>query len=108
ELGTDRDVDGPAMLAEQLLALIAEECSVRPTILVVDDLQWADRASIALLGRLASSIRQLPLLLVGVMRPVPQRDDLSAVRRMAGEAVRLRLAGLAQAEVAELVAHLAG
>ena len=108
EIGTDRDVDGPSMLAEQLLALIAEECAVRPTILVIDDLQWADRASIGLLGRLAGSARQLPLLLVGVMRPVPQRDDLSTLRRMAGDAVRLRLAGLAKDEAAELVECLAG
>jgi tetratricopeptide (TPR) repeat protein len=108
EIGTDRDVDGPSLLAEQLLALIAEECAVRPTILVIDDLQWADRASIGLLGRLAGSARQLPLLLVGVLRPVPQRDDLSTLRRMAGDAVRLRLAGLAQDEAAELVECLAG
>jgi tetratricopeptide (TPR) repeat protein len=108
EISTDRDMDGPSMLAEQLLALIAEECSVRPTILVVDDLQWADRASIGLLGRLAGLVGQLPLLLVGVMRPVPQRDDLSTLRRMAGDAVRLRLAGLGQEEAADLVECLAG
>jgi tetratricopeptide (TPR) repeat protein len=108
EVSTDRGMDGPAMLAEQVLALIAEECTVRPTILVVDDLQWADQASISLLARLAGSVRQLPLLLVGAMRPVPQRDDLAMLRRMAGIAVRLRLAGLAKAAVAELVESLAG
>jgi hypothetical protein len=107
EATTDRGMDGPAVLAEQLLALIAEECAARPTILVVDDLQWADRASIRLLARLAASARDLPLLLAGMMRPVPQRDDLLALRR-AGEASRLRLGGLAEAAVAELVASHAG
>jgi tetratricopeptide (TPR) repeat protein len=108
EITTDRGTDGPAMLAEQLLALIAEECAVQPTILVIDDLQWADQASIRVLARLAGSVRQLSLLLIGVMRPVPQRDDLAALRRMAGDAVRLPLAGLTKAEAAELVECLAG
>ncbi|MCW2892935.1 MAG: LuxR family transcriptional regulator fused with ATPase domain [Actinomycetia bacterium] len=108
EISTDRGMDGPAMLAEQLLALMTQECAVQPTILVIDDLQWADQASIRLLARLAGSVRQLPLLLVGMMRPVPQRDDLLALRRMAGDAVLLRLAGLTGAEAAELVECLAG
>ena len=77
-------MDVSAALAEQLLALIAEQCAMQPTILVVDDLQWADQASIALWGRLARSVQQVPLLLVGMMRPVPQRDDLLAMRRAAG------------------------
>ena len=103
----DRGTDATAALAEQLLALVAEECGVRPTILVVDDLQWADQASVALWGRLARSARQAPLLLVGTMRPVPQREDLLALRRAAGEA-RMQLAGLTEAAAAELVAALVG
>src|SRR5579864_8032288 len=38
EVSTDRGADVPAVLAEQLLALVAEECAVRPTILVIADL----------------------------------------------------------------------
>src|SRR5215475_13771386 len=108
EVASDPGADGSAALAEQLLALIAEQCAVQPTILVIDDLQWADQASITLWGRLARSVRQLPLLLVGMMRPVPQRDDLLVLRRAVGDAARLRLTGLAEAAVAELVAALAG
>ena len=84
ELTADRGTDVSAALAEQLLALIAEQCAVMPTIVVIDDLQWADQASITLWGRLAKSVRQVPLLLVGMMRPVPQRDDLLALRRAVG------------------------
>jgi predicted ATPase len=61
-----------------------------------------------LLARLAGSVRQLPLFLVGVMRPVPHRDDLKALRRMAGDAVRLQLVGLPEAAVAELIESLTG
>ncbi len=108
EVAADRGTDVPAVLAEQLLALVTEQCAVRPTILVVDDLQWADQASVALWGRLAKAAQRVPLLLVGMMRPVPQRDDLLALRRVAGEAARLQLTGLTGDAVADLVAALAG
>ena len=108
EVTADPGTDVSTALTEQLLALIAEQCAVQPTILVVDDLQWADQASITLWGRLTRSVRQVPLLLVGMMRPVPQRHDLLALRRAVGEAARLQLTGLAKAAVAELVAALVG
>ena len=108
EIAADPGTDVSAALAEQLLALIAEQCAIQSTILVIDDLQWADQASIQLWGRLARSVRQVPLLLIGMMRPVPQRDDLPALRRAVGDAARLRLTGLTEAAVAELVAALAG
>jgi DNA-binding CsgD family transcriptional regulator len=108
EVTADRGTDVPAVLAEQLLALVTEQCAARPAILVIDDLQWADQASIALWGRLARSARQVPLLLVGIMRPAPQRDDLLALRRVAVDAARLQLTGLTGAAAADLVATLAG
>jgi DNA-binding CsgD family transcriptional regulator len=108
EIAADRGADVSAALAEQLLALVAEQYAMRPTILVIDDLQWADQASITLWGRLARSAPQVPLLLVGMMRPVPHRDDLLALRRVAGDAARLQLTGLTGAAVADLVADLAG
>jgi tetratricopeptide (TPR) repeat protein len=107
EVAAGRGTDVPAVLAEQLLALVTEQCAVQPVILVVDDLQWADQASITLWGRLAKSARQMPLLLAGMMRPVPQREDLLALRRVASDAARLKLAGLTEAAVADLVAALA-
>jgi DNA-binding CsgD family transcriptional regulator len=108
EVTADRGADVSAALAEQLLALITEQCAVRPTILVIDDLQWADQASITLWRRLAKLAQQVPLLLIGTMRPVPKRDDLLALRRAVGDAARLQLTGLTEEAVAELVAALAG
>jgi DNA-binding CsgD family transcriptional regulator len=108
EVAADRGTDVPAVLAEQLLALVAEQCAVQPTILVVDDLQWADQASVILWGRLARSARQVPLLLVGMMRPAPQRDDLLSLRRVVDDEARLQLTGLTEPAVADLVADLAG
>ncbi len=50
----------------------------------------------------------MPLLLIGMMRPAPQRDDLLALRRVVGDDGRIQLTGLTSAAVAELVADLAG
>jgi DNA-binding CsgD family transcriptional regulator len=108
ELAADRGADVSAALAEQLLALITEECTAQPAILVVDDLQWADQASVTLWARLARSAHRMPLLLAGMMRPVPRREDLLALRRAAGEGARLRLARLPDEAVAELITVLAG
>ena len=108
EVGADRGTDVPAVLAEQLLALVAEQCAIRPTILVIEDMQWADTASVTLWARLAKAARQMPLLLAGTMRPVPQRDDLLALRRVVDDAARIQLTGLTGVAVAELVAALAG
>src|SRR3984957_2749399 len=100
ELAADRGTDVTAALAEQLLALVTEQCAVLPTVLVIDDLQWADPASVALWSRLARLVSQLPLLLIGTMRPVPQRDDLLALRRAAGSEGRIQLTGLSERAVA--------
>ena len=106
ELASGHGEDMAAALAEQLLALTEELCAIRPVILVVDDLQWADRASVTLWERLARSARHLPLLLVGIMRPVPQREDLLALRHMTG-LTRFRLDGLTEEAVTCLVEDLA-
>src|SRR5690242_212857 len=108
EVTTDRGADMSAVLTEQLLVLVAEQCAARPVMLVVDDLQWADPASLALWGRLARSARQAPLLLVGMTRPALRRPSLLALRRAAGDGTRLALEGLAGPAVADLVAALAG
>jgi DNA-binding CsgD family transcriptional regulator len=108
EVTTGRGTDVPAVLAEQLLALVAEQCAVRPTVLIIDDLQWADPASITLWGRLARSARQVPLLLIGMTRPVPHRDDVLALRRMVDDTARLQLTGLTGTAVTDLLAALAG
>src|ERR1700735_582426 len=108
ELAADPGADVSAALAEQLLALVTEQSAASPTILVIDDLQWADQATITLWGRLARLGPQVPLMLVGMMRPVPQRDELLALRRAVPDAVHLSLPGLSEAAVAELVAALAG
>jgi DNA-binding CsgD family transcriptional regulator len=108
EAVTDRGADVPALLAEQLIALTIDETATRPVVLVIDDLHWADPASVRLWGRLARTAHQVPLLLIGVTRPVPQRDDLLALRRAVEDGHRVQLGSLSQPAVAELVRTLTG
>ncbi len=107
ERPSGRGEDTTVALAEQLLALADELCAARPTVLVIDDLQWADQASVGLWERLARSARHRPLLLIGMMRPVPQREDLLALRHTP-ELARLQLEGLTDPAVTDLVTALAG
>jgi DNA-binding CsgD family transcriptional regulator len=108
EVATDRGADVPATLAEQLIALTIDETSARPVVLVIDDLQWADSASIKLWGRLARIARQVPLMLIALTRPIAQREDLLALRRAVDEFARVQLLALHESAVAELVSSLAG
>jgi tetratricopeptide (TPR) repeat protein len=108
ELTAGSGVDLPVGVAEHLVALVEELCAQAPTVLVVDDLQWADQATLAVWGRLARSAADLPLLLVGITRPVPNQDDLTALREAVPPPDELRLEPLPEPAVVELVAALAG
>ena len=97
--------DPVAAAAELLLILVDRLCAVGPVVLAVDDVQWADETSLAVWGRLARAVRQLPLLLVAAARPVPQREQVDRLRRgLAGtDAVVLALAPLDSKHVSALV-----
>jgi DNA-binding CsgD family transcriptional regulator len=101
-------VDLVATAAERLLARVDDLCAAAPVLLVVDDLQWADPATVMTLGRLARSARQLPLLLVGIARPVPRREDLAVLRRVLEPAGQLCLESLSGDEVAEFLSRAVG
>ncbi len=87
-------IDRVAAAVEQLVALFDEVCRSAPVVLVVDDLQWADDATVMTWARLARTAAQRRLLLVGTARPVPQRDDLGALRRLVARESLLQLHGL--------------
>lgn len=101
-------IDLVAAAAEQLLALVDELCAQAPTMLVVDDIQWADPPTVVTLGRLARAVHQLPLLLVCINRPVPKRADLAALRRAVEPGALVQVDGLTEDEVGALVAGLVG
>ncbi|HEY4017479.1 MAG TPA: SARP family transcriptional regulator, partial [Pseudonocardiaceae bacterium] len=64
----------------QLLAIVEERCARGPMVLVVDDLQWADEATILLWHRLSVATLQEPLLLIASSRPATGRKDVARLR----------------------------
>ncbi|GIF73907.1 ATP-binding protein [Asanoa siamensis] len=107
DMGVGNRVDVIPAAAEQLLALIDNLCAAAPTMLVVDDLQWADPATVLTIARLVRCLDQLPLLIVGLTRTIPRRDDVVALRR-AIEPEVVRLENLDGTEVQEFVGELVG
>jgi DNA-binding NarL/FixJ family response regulator len=88
ELTTPTVVDPVNTAAERMLGIVDRLCATAPLVLVAEDLHWADQPSLGLWSRLAHSIDQIPLLLVGSCRPVPHRPALErlgvAVERLDG------------------------
>ncbi len=76
-----------------------------PTVLVFEDLHWADEAMLAFLEQLADLAEGVPLLLVGTTRPeLYERHPDYAIRLR--NAKRISLAPLSQDEIARLVSAL--
>lgn len=98
-----------AAAAEMLVALVDELCTAAPVVIVIDDLHWADEASMVVWQRLALTAGQLPLMLVGVSGPGPRRAS-SPRPRTAGHHNRktIRLQPLTPAEIEALVTGLVG
>jgi DNA-binding CsgD family transcriptional regulator len=65
---------------ERLLMLVDRLCADGPVVLAVDDLQWCDDESLLVWRLLSRATAQLPLLLVGVYRGVPRREELDRLR----------------------------
>ena len=109
-LGLFADGDASVIGVEVLITLVDELCAAAPAVIVVDDLQWADEASLVVWHQLAASIGQLRLLLIGTCRPTPLRPEVQQVRaavvRRGGAVVTL--GPLPETDVAALVTAMVG
>jgi DNA-binding CsgD family transcriptional regulator len=109
-LGLFADGDTSVSGVEVLIALADELCAAGPTVMVIDDLQWADDASLLVWHQLAASIDQLRLLLVATCRSDPHRPQVQQVRaalaRRGGAVVTL--GPLPEADVTALVTGMLG
>lgn len=94
-----------AVVADMLVWLVEELCDAAPSVIVVDDIQWADDASRTVWHRLALAAQRLPLVLIGIcslrdgdansprprsvsetitLAPLPENDALTLVQCIAG------------------------
>lgn len=76
----------------------------RPTLVVLEDLQWAGGESLLLLSRLARSAATMPILFVGTVRD----DEAPALPAQVPEARMLRLGPLPPEHVREISERIAG
>ena len=108
ELVTPRDAVAAA--AERLVTLVHRLCAVAPAILVLDDAQWADAASLGVLLRLGRTLRQLPLLLVVAARSMPWRGEVAGLREALADAdaFTIELGPVGTIGAAEMVRQLIG
>jgi predicted ATPase len=97
-------------LFQSLAELLARAARRVPQFLILDDLQWAEDSTLALLTHLAYRVAELPILIVGIYRD----DDLDrnpALVRTLEELIRigfppLKLQGLSYEAVAQLLQDL--
>jgi DNA-binding SARP family transcriptional activator/DNA-binding CsgD family transcriptional regulator len=108
--GGSSDADPVLAVVDQLLAHVDELCARAPLMLVIDDLQWADDASVLMWHRLSAATRQLPLLLVAASRPSAHRVELAQLRRgvEARDDEVLPLTPLTIVDTEELITEMAG
>ncbi|HEV2374141.1 MAG TPA: AAA family ATPase [Streptosporangiaceae bacterium] len=103
--GRGAGVLDPVLAAsERVLELVDRLCSEGPLLLVTEDLQWADTASLAVWERMGRAVDQIPLLLVGTSRPATHRPEVGRLRDVVAERadVVLPVTSLDDAGVAEL------
>src|SRR5579872_2352501 len=99
-------------LFDALRLFLGRLSEMRPILVVLDDLQWADQASLLLLEFLIQALTNARVYVVGIFRDKPRPSrTLSRVlevgaRQAGGEFVDLE--GLHRASVSKLLAHAAG
>jgi DNA-binding CsgD family transcriptional regulator/tetratricopeptide (TPR) repeat protein len=97
-------------VVEAVLTLIDHWCAAGPLVLIVDDLQWADSASLIAMQRLGELAHELPLLLLLVARPLSGQADAMALwdRLLAAGATSVCLEPLGERAVSVLTERFLG
>ena len=113
ELGQAIAESDRATLFEAIRCGLAAVVADRPAVVLLDDLQWSDDATLELLAALAAPLREMPLLVVGVYRSdeIPRGHQLRRLRndlRRAGALRELTLDPLTAQGTAELAGRVLG
>ncbi|WP_211359865.1 ATP-binding protein [Actinocorallia herbida] len=99
-------------LFEQVVTVVGQAASGRPTLLIVDDLQWADATSLQLFGHLAARLPPRASIIGSLRDRAPEPgSELSRVLAAAGRLPghrRIRLGPLGPPDVAELIRRETG
>jgi tetratricopeptide (TPR) repeat protein len=95
-----------ARLLTDLAATIEAFAHERPLLLVIDDLQWADELTLALLGSLGAGFyERTPIVILATFRSDEVNSALRDVTRLA-HVISLQLARMAQPDVGAMVGDM--
>ena len=111
--GTQERAAGPGLrgqIVDACLAVVRDRVASGPVALVVEDLQWADAGTLAVLGDVLDATRLRSPTLVATLRggPRPRRLERLLAQLAPALAVQLSLTGLRRHEVQALVTDLVG
>jgi DNA-binding CsgD family transcriptional regulator len=103
--GSAEDAAAATFAADtQVVDALAQQAETgQVLLLILDDLQWADGATLRLLGRVAREVRRLPLLIVGT-----HRDPAGSGSPVQGASDVLNLRPLTRSESAALLSGAVG
>ena len=110
--GSDADAER-FMIFEGFTRLLAQASAGNPLVVVLDDLHWADAASLQMLRHLVASALPMSVLVVGAFREsdTPRGHPLTgalADLRRESDVDRMELGGLGDVEILDLLAAAAG
>jgi DNA-binding CsgD family transcriptional regulator len=113
ELGLHQGSPDRELLFETIRSAFATIAATQPTVLFLDDLHWADAATLELLPSLAAAAEEWPLLVLGAYRneELPRGHQLRRLRtdlRRAGRFAELVLGPLDEPATCELSALILG
>ncbi len=101
----------PAQRRRHLFQSVAEvlgrTARIRPELVVLEDLHWADESTLALLIHLGNRVAQLPVVIIGTCRDAYSENNPALIRTL-GELIRmgirpLKLSGLSKDAVAQML-----
>ena len=84
-------------------AAIAALVARRPALLIVEDVHWADAASVELLAFLVEEFAEAPLAIVATARPVEHGETQRVIARATRSMHRVRLRPLSDPEMTEFL-----
>ena len=95
---------------EAFLELVEHLCVTRPVALALEDLHWADDATLLTIRLIARRVRALPVVVLATLRPVPAVRGLASLIETCVEdgALWLHLDPLTPAAVHDLVSEALG
>jgi DNA-binding CsgD family transcriptional regulator len=111
--GVEERAAGPGLrgqIVDACLAVVRDRVASGPVALVVEDLQWADAGTLAVLGEVLDATHARTPTLVATLRGGPRSRGLERLlaQLVPGVATHLSLTGLGLEEVDELVTDLVG